>query len=107
MKPDYILKHGITKSMIDTGGSPAIKAKGAYQRAIVFLRMLAGDSNWFDSYSRSMDDLFEMGDGKEVVRWIVDLYNDSDQIKNLCDNHYDRKQFLFLDEACKASLMGA
>jgi hypothetical protein len=75
--------------------SPAIQAKGAYERAVVFLRMLAGDTNWFDSYSRRMDDVFEMNDGDEVVKWILKFYNESEAIKSLVDSHPDKKQFLF------------
>jgi hypothetical protein len=106
MKPDQILKNGISKWMTEST-SPAIQAKGAYERAILFLRMLAGDSNWFDSYSRSMSDVFEMGDGDEVVRWILKLYNESKDIKHLVDNHSDKRQFLFFNVACEASPIGA
>jgi hypothetical protein len=105
MNIKHILKHKITKSMIDTGGSPAIYAKGAYERAGVFLRMLAGDSNWFDQYSRTMCDIFEMNDADEVVGWILKFYNESEEIRSLCDNHSDRNQFLFLPLACEAGTM--
>lgn len=79
--------------------SPAIQAKGAYERAVVFLRMLAGDTNWFDSYSRRMNDVFEMSDGDEVVRWILKFYNESEAIKSLVDNHPDKNMFLFFGTA--------
>ena len=94
MNTNQILNNGISKWMTEQS-SPAIQAKGAYERAVVFLRMLAGDTNWFDSYSRRMDDVFEMNDGDEVVKWILKFYNESEAIKSLVDSHPDKKQFLF------------
>jgi hypothetical protein len=68
-------------------GHHAIRAKDARERAIVFLRLLSGESRWNDGAERRVDDCFEMNDGDDVVRWLLRFANEEPYICNLLTEH--------------------
>jgi hypothetical protein len=65
----------------------AIHAKTAQERAVIVLRMLIGEREWSDGWERPFDDCFEMNDGDEVVRHIVEIANAFPEIKQLICRH--------------------
>lgn len=67
--------------------SPGIRAKTSLDRAIVFLRMLIGERRWEDGYDRKIDDCFEMNDGAEVVRHVVEIAEAVPAIRSLIVRH--------------------
>lgn len=58
-------------------------AQAYARRAISLLRQRK-------AHYRAMDDCFEMGNGKEVVREIVKMYDSDEAVKALIDSDYGR-----------------
>ena len=65
----------------------AIHAADAYERAVIFIRLLLGEKIWDDGYERKIDDCFEMGDGDEVCGWLLEFSEADSNIENLFANH--------------------
>lgn len=65
----------------------AINAKDARERAVIVIRMLLGEREWTDGWERPFDDCFEMNDGDEVVRHIVEIANTFPEVKYLICRH--------------------
>lgn len=59
-------------------------ARAYARRAISLLRQRK-------AHYRAMDDCFEMGNGKEVVREIVKMYDTDESVKALIDSEYGRQ----------------
>jgi hypothetical protein len=66
----------------------AIRAKDAYERAIIFLRMIVGERVWSNGYERRIDDCFEMNDGDEVVKWILKICKAFPSLADFCKQHH-------------------
>ena len=83
---DYVQQHAINKHAAHRahhGGH----AKDAYERAVVVLRMLAGEKEWSDGYERKLDDCFEMSDGEQVCGWLIEFAEADPRIQDLLENH--------------------
>ena len=65
----------------------AIHATTAYERAVIFLRLLLGEAEWSDGYERKVDDCFEMNDGDAVCGWLLEFADHAPRIQGLLWNH--------------------
>lgn len=68
-------------------GSHGIRSKDAYERAVIVLRMLVAEADWSDGFERKLDDCFEMGDGAEVTRHLLDFCSSDPRILRLLATH--------------------
>ena len=83
---EIILRSPIGKHEADRG-LHAIRAKDARERAVIFLRLLAGESEWSDGYERRVDDCFEMNYGNDVVMWLLRFAAAEPFIERLLSSH--------------------
>ena len=70
-------------------GNHAIHARDARERAVIVLRLLAGEDEWGDGYERKLDDCFEMNDGDAVCGWLIEFAEADPRIHRLLFNHYN------------------
>ena len=82
-----IILHNRINRQAAQSGRHAILAANARERAIIALRLLAGESNWSDGDERRLDDCFEMNDGDDVVRWLLRFASDEPFVNQLLSVH--------------------
>lgn len=85
-----LLRHVYINSISNTCAerhNHAIRAADAYERAIIFLRLLAGETEWSNGYERKVDDCFEMNDGDEVCGWLLEFADTAPGILDLMFTH--------------------
>jgi hypothetical protein len=82
----HVHEHAISHRDADRR-SPANRARNAYERAVIFLCLLAGETEWSDGYERRVDDCFENGDGDAVCAWLLEFADTAPGILDLMANH--------------------
>lgn len=82
----YITANSISLTE-SVNGMHGQRAKNAYERALICLRLLAGAAEWSDGYERRLDDCFEMMDGDDVVRWLVFFATCNARVRRLIAKH--------------------
>ena len=82
----HVVRHSLSKHEADSGYH-ANRAADAQERAVIFLRLLAGESKWSDGYERRVDDCFENNDGDAVVGWLLEWSAACPKIRALITLH--------------------
>jgi len=65
----------------------ALYAKDAYERAVIFLRMIIAEWKWDDGWERKIDNCFEMSDGAAVCGWLLEFCDADPRIRNILAAH--------------------
>ena len=84
----FAYQHALNKHEAERGNH-AIHARDARERAVIVLRLLAGEDEWGDGYERKLDDCFEMNDGDAVCGWLIEFAEADPRIHRLLFNHYN------------------
>ena len=91
LAPDKVFQHCLNNAIGKHEAEDkkhAIRASGgAYERAIIVLRMLIGETEWTDGWERPLDDCFEMNDGDEVCAWLLEFGDGDPRIKAFIAGH--------------------
>lgn len=83
----FCVRHSISKEEAQRGNHAIRATGGAYERAVIVLRLLSGEKKWGDGYERKLDDCFEMNDGDAVAGWLIEFAEHDPRIHRLLTTH--------------------